>query len=105
MSAKQGGTTEQFRPSGWAVFFLFPRLFGLGKDGGGPYALTEGRVHMLERLFHPGTLLVVIGAVLVYGSGKIAGRFFPGKEQANAILKGAGCALAVIGALLLFATT
>ncbi len=65
----------------------------------------KGACIMKERLFHPGTLLVVVGAILVYSSGRISALILPGKDRGSDILKGVGCALAVIGALLLFTTT
>ena len=54
---------------------------------------------VLSRLMNPGLPLLVIGAVAVYGSGWIARRVR--HEHANLICKVAGCAVALIGALLL----
>ena len=58
---------------------------------------------VLSRLMNPGTLLIVIGAVVVYGSGWITRRFLSDKgENANLICKGIGCVIALIGAVLIF---
>ena len=58
---------------------------------------------VLSRLMQPGTLLIVIGAVVVYGSGRITRRIAPDKgENADLICKGIGCAVALIGAVLIF---
>ena len=58
---------------------------------------------VLSRLMNPGTLLIVIGAVAVYGSGWIVRHIAPGKgENANLICKGVGCVIALIGAVLMF---
>ena len=58
---------------------------------------------MLERLMHPGVLLVVLGAVCAYGSGFLAQRLLKENSHGELILKGIGCALAAIGAIWLFA--
>ncbi len=57
---------------------------------------------MLERLMQPAVLLIVLGAVCVYGSAKLAGWILKGRPNGEIILKGIGCALAVIGAVWLF---
>ena len=58
---------------------------------------------VLSRLMNPGILLIVIGAVVAYGSGRIARRIAPDKgENANLICKAIGCVIAVVGALLIF---
>lgn len=57
---------------------------------------------LLAKLSLPGIGLMLLGAVMVYASGPISGRLFPGKaEKASLCLKGAGCVLAVAGALIL----
>ena len=57
---------------------------------------------MRSRLNVPGLALLILGAVLVYTSGPISGRLFPGKgDKANIAVKAAGCAVALVGALLL----
>ena len=56
---------------------------------------------VLSRLMNPGTLLIVIGAVVVYGSGWISRRFLPDKgENANLICKAIGVMIAIIGTIL-----
>ena len=63
--------------------------------------MNYGR-QVLARLMNPGTALLIIGAVAVYGSGWIARRLAPDKgENANLICKGIGCAVALAGVLLL----
>ena len=58
---------------------------------------------VLSRLINPGTLLIVIGAVVVYGSGWITRRLAPDKgENMNLICKAVGCVIALIGAVLIF---
>ena len=58
---------------------------------------------MLSRLMNPGTLLIVIGAVVAYGSGWITRHVAPNRgDQANVVCKAIGCVIAVIGALLIF---
>ena len=58
---------------------------------------------VLSRLMNPGTLLIVIGAVVVYGSGWITRRLAPDKgENANLICKAVGCVIALIGAVMIF---
>ncbi len=59
-------------------------------------AYAAGVAH---RLLNWGTPLLVIGALLVYGSEKIAARFFQGKEKASLALKAAGGLIALVGAL------
>ncbi len=59
---------------------------------------------MLERLMHPAVLLVLLGAVNVYGSSKLAGLFLRDNPNGALIIKGVGCVLAVAGALWLFMT-
>ncbi|MBQ6564582.1 MAG: hypothetical protein IJL88_11765 [Clostridia bacterium] len=49
-------------------------------------------------------LLVLLGAVNVYGSSKLAGLFLRENPNGALIIKGVGCALAVAGALWLFMT-
>lgn len=56
---------------------------------------------VLRRLLHPDVALLIVGAVLTYGSGRITRRFSGGK--AGLICKGVGCAVAIIGAVWLFA--
>lgn len=57
---------------------------------------------VLSRLNVPGLALLILGAVLVYASGPISGRLFPEKgDKANIAVKAAGCAVALVGALLL----
>ena len=56
---------------------------------------------MMERLGHPGVLLVIIGAVSVYGSTALSRRA-KAPERMNLILKGVGCAVAMAGAVWLF---
>ena len=58
---------------------------------------------VLSRLMNPGVLLLVIGAVAVYGSGWIVGRVAPDRgDRAGLICKGVGCVIALIGAVLIF---
>ncbi len=54
------------------------------------------------RLLHPGTLLLVLGAVCVYTSTLITRRFFPENEKANILIKLAGCVVALLGTILIF---
>ncbi len=60
---------------------------------------------MLERLFHPGTFLVIVGAVLVYGSGFFSDLTGEKHRVSDSVFKGVGCMLAVVGAGWLFLTT
>ena len=76
-------------PSLWTSCFLF----------------CERGDSSVEKLYHPGTILVVIGAVLTYGGNPIAGKLFPEKDKAGNIVKIVGCAMAVLGAAWLFLTT
>ena len=58
---------------------------------------------VLTRLMNPGVLLLVIGAVAVYGSGRFARRIAPDHEdKASLICKAVGCVIALVGALLIF---
>ena len=58
---------------------------------------------VLSRLMNPGVLLLVIGAVVVYGSGWITRHLAPNQgEKANLICKAIGCVLALVGAVLIF---
>ena len=58
---------------------------------------------VLSRLMHPGVLLLIIGAVTVYGSGWLVRHIAPGRgEQANLICKAVGCGIAILGAILIF---
>ena len=53
----------------------------------------------------PGTLMVLLGAVLVYGAGALSRLFVSDeKKQAAAglVFKIGGCVIALIGAVLLF---
>ena len=50
-----------------------------------------------ERLLQPGTFLLVLGAILVYTSGIVAG-----SEKANITTKIVGCVIALVGAILIF---
>lgn len=57
------------------------------------------------RLFTPGVLLLIVGAVMVYTSSLVARRVAPegeGRryEVTNLAIKVAGCVIALIGALL-----
>ena len=55
---------------------------------------------VLAKLDVPGLLLAVLGAALVYGSGKLAAKWFPdGPQKANIVLKAVGLATALLGAL------
>lgn len=59
---------------------------------------------IFARLMNPGTLLLIIGAVAVYGSRWIVRHIAPGKEEtANLVCKAVGCVIALVGALLIFA--
>ena len=49
--------------------------------------------------------MVLLGALLVYSSAWISGKVLKGKERGSDIVKGAGCLVAVIGAVWLFTTT
>ena len=55
---------------------------------------------VLSRLLTPGMLVLVVGAVLVYGSGFLADRIAPKKELVNVIVKAVGCLLALVGLLM-----
>ena len=58
---------------------------------------------VLSRLMNPGVLLLVIGAVAVYGSGRITRRVAPDQgDRANLICKAVGGVIALIGAVLIF---
>ena len=58
---------------------------------------------VLSRLMNPGVLLLVIGAVAVYGSGWIARHIAPDKaDKAGLVCKAVGCVIALIGAVLIF---
>ena len=58
---------------------------------------------VVSRLMNPGTLLFLVGAVLVYASGFLAGKLI-GKDPAtgNLIIKGIGCVVSILGMLILF---
>ena len=95
-SANEGGTTESSSVL-WdgAAFFTLTRRAA----GGDPISYGE---KVLSRLNVPGLALLILGAVLVYTSGPISGRLFPEKgDKANIAVKAAGCAVALVGALLL----
>ena len=56
-------------------------------------------------MMEPGTLMVLLGAVLVYGAGALSRLFVSDeKKQAtvNLVCKIGGCVIALIGAVLLF---
>lgn len=56
---------------------------------------------VLSRLLTPGMLVLVVGAVLVYGSGFLADRIAPAKKElVNVIVKVVGCLLALLGLLM-----
>lgn len=57
---------------------------------------------VMSRLFQPGTLMLILGAVCVYSSTLISGKFFPESEKANILIKLAGCAVALLGTMLIF---
>ncbi len=54
---------------------------------------------VFARLMNWGTPLLAVGAIVVYGSDRLAARFFAGREKASLLLKAAGGVLALIGAL------
>ena len=57
---------------------------------------------VLSRLDVPGLVLLLLGAVVGYGSKPIMERVFHRQGQkGQLVLKAAGCALALLGALLL----
>ena len=58
---------------------------------------------VVSRLTDPGTLLFIVGAVLVYTSGFFAGKMIK-KDPAKGsiIIKVIGCIIAVLGMLILF---
>ena len=56
---------------------------------------------VLFRLLTPGMLVLVVGAVLVYGSVFLADRIAPDrKDLVNIIVKAVGCLLALVGLLM-----
>lgn len=56
---------------------------------------------VLSRLLSVGTLVMAVGAVMVYLSGRLADRLVPEKRDvANIVIKAVGCAVALIGALM-----
>ncbi len=57
---------------------------------------------VLARLLQPGMLLLVLGAVCVYASSKIAGKWFDGDEKKDIIIKVIGCAVALLGTMMVF---
>lgn len=58
---------------------------------------------MLDNIASPGFILVLLGAVMAYASRLLA-RELPQEKQekANILIKIAGCALAFLGAFMLF---
>jgi len=58
---------------------------------------------MAERLFHPGTGLVVLGAVLVYASAPLSALLLRQTDRGSIWLKTAGVAVAAAGAFWLLA--
>ena len=63
---------------------------------------------VLHKLLNPGLLLLLAGAVLVYGSHKLAAAFFHAEgerlEKLSLIVKIIGTVLAMAGAVLVFLT-
>ncbi len=56
---------------------------------------------VLSRLLSVGMLVMIVGAALVYLSGRVARRLAPEKQDvANIIIKAVGCVVALIGALM-----
>lgn len=58
---------------------------------------------MVDKIASPGFILVMLGAVVVYASRLLA-REAPQEKQekVNIILKAVGCAVAFLGAIMLF---
>ena len=58
---------------------------------------------VVSRLTDPGTLLFIVGAVMVYTSGFLAGKLIKNDPAAGSIIiKVIGCIAAVLGMLILF---
>ena len=58
---------------------------------------------VVSRLTDPGTLLFIVGAVMVYASGFLAGKLMKNNPATGSIaVKVAGCIVAVLGMLILF---
>ena len=58
---------------------------------------------VVSRLTNPGTLLFIVGAVMVYASGFLAGKLMKNNPATGSIaVKVAGCIVAVLGMLILF---
>ena len=58
---------------------------------------------VVSRLTDPGTLLFIVGAVMVYTSGFLAGKVIKNDPAAGSIIiKVIGCIAAVLGMLILF---
>ncbi len=57
---------------------------------------------VLQRLLQPGTLLLVIGMVVVYTSKFTSGKLFSGSEKADIVIKIVGCVIALVGTLMIF---
>lgn len=91
--AKQGGTTEQFRPFGWNCFLRIQSDFDC------EVIRLSYIEKVLSRLNIPGLILLIAGSVAVVSSEKIADKI--GSQKMNLIIKAAGGAAALIGALIL----
>ena len=58
---------------------------------------------VVSRLTDPGTLVFIVGAVMVYASGFLAGKVIKKDPAKGSIaIKAAGCIVAVLGMLILF---
>ena len=56
---------------------------------------------VVSRMLNPGLVLLIIGAVAVYGSGWLARRIAPAREdKVSLACKAVGCVIAIVGALL-----
>lgn len=101
--AKQGGTTEQFRPFGWNCFLHFLWYIDRKMRHCPPEVIRLSYIEkVLSRLNIPGLILLIAGSVAVYASAWIAGKVKPDHAaKLNLIIKAAGGAAALVGALIL----
>ena len=65
--------------------------------------LLSHMYQVVSRLTDPGTLLFIVGAVMVYASGFLAGKLMKNNSATGSIaIKVIGCVVAILGMLILF---
>ena len=100
--AKQGGTTEQFRPFGWSCFLCIRICCVRPRTALKEVTRLSYIDKVLSRLNLPGLILLIAGTVAVFFSGRIVEKIGREKnEKINLIIKAAGCFVAFAGALIL----